>query len=134
MVTNKPTNPSKSRVTQGKAVCAQFYQARRRDVPRNQHKVKGTGKGESARDNKKLVTFSNTGVYNLTLSREEMGIKDQLVLVKPQSPNTKRKKDFPMNMALISCIRIAINFHPIHEGQGERGDGLIGDTQPYFRG
>ena len=133
VVTNKPTNPSKSRVTQGKALCAQFYPGRRRDVPRNQHKVKGTGKGGSARDSKKLVSFSNTGVYNLILSWEEMGIEDQLVLVKPNSPNTKRKKDFPRNMVLRSSIRIAVNFHPIHEEQGEKGDGLIGDTQPYSK-
>ena len=58
-----------------------------------------------------------------------MGIEDHPIPVKPNSTNIKRKKNFPRDVMPRGGIRIAVNFHPFHEGQGERRDALIRDTQ-----
>ena len=81
-------------------------------MPRNQHRALGTGLERSTLNSKKITSYSNTGVYNLTQSRELMGIEDQPVPLKPNSPNTKRKKNFPRDMMRRGGIRILVNFDP----------------------
>ena len=102
-------------------------------MPRNQHRALGMRLEGSARDSKKFTSCSNTSVYNLIQSRELMGIEDHPIPVKPNSPNIKRKNNFPRDMMPRGGIRVAINFHPFHKGQGERRDALIWDTQSVIK-
>lgn len=86
-------------------------------MPRNQHRAFETGLEGRTRDNIKFTSYRNTGVYNLTQSRELLKVETQLIPMKPNSPNAKRKKNFPRDMMPRGGIRITVNFYPIHKGK-----------------
>lgn len=44
-------------------------------------------------------------------------VETQLIPMKPNSPNAKRKKNFPRDMMPRGGIRITVNFYPIHKGK-----------------